>query len=38
MVTWYSTYVDDINFNELLWNYKFIYYENQFTFIENQTF
>ena len=28
IVTWYSTYVDNINFNELLWNYKFIYYEN----------
>ena len=28
MVTWYSAYVDIINFNELLWNYEFIYYEN----------
>ena len=25
MVTWNSTYVDNINFNELLWNYEFIY-------------
>ena len=25
MITWY---VDNINFNELLWNYKFIYYKN----------
>ena len=25
IVTWY---VHNINFNELLWNYKFIFYEN----------
>ena len=24
MVTWYSTYTDNIDFNELLWNYEFI--------------